>query len=68
MLAIKNAVLIMRDHLIPNAVLLADQGKIVEDGTYEELIARNGFFAELVARQQLDGPDPGSGSCGTAES
>lgn len=29
MLAIKNAVLVMRDHFIPNAVLLIDGGKIV---------------------------------------
>jgi ABC-type multidrug transport system fused ATPase/permease subunit len=26
----------------------------VEDGTYEELIARKGLFAELVERQRLD--------------
>ena len=35
-------------------ILVLDQGKIVEDGTYDELIARNGLFAELVARQRLD--------------
>lgn len=35
-------------------ILVLDQGKIVEDGTYDELIAANGFFAELVARQRLD--------------
>ena len=34
--------------------LMLDEGRIVEDGTYEELIARNGRFAELVARQRLD--------------
>lgn len=28
-------------------------GKIVEDGTYEELMAKNGYFAELVKRQEL---------------
>ena len=38
-------------------IILLDQGKIVEDGTYEELIARNGAFAALVARQRLDIPD-----------
>ena len=36
-------------------VIVLDHGKIVEDGKYDELIANNGFFAELVARQQLDG-------------
>ena len=35
-------------------ILVLDKGKIVEDGTYRELIAQNGFFAELVARQRLD--------------
>ena len=34
-------------------ILVLDHGKIAEDGTYEELIAKNGIFAELVARQQL---------------
>ena len=33
-------------------ILVLDGGKIIEDGTYEQLMARNGFFAELVARQQ----------------
>ncbi len=35
-------------------ILYLDKGKIVEDGTYEELVAKNGRFAELVARQRLD--------------
>ncbi len=35
-------------------ILVLDKGQITEEGTYDELIARNGFFAELVARQQLD--------------
>lgn len=35
-------------------ILVLDKGKIIEDGKYEELIAKNGFFAELVARQRLD--------------
>ena len=35
-------------------ILVLRQGKIAEDGTYEELIAQNGFFAELVERQRLD--------------
>ena len=35
-------------------ILALDHGKIVESGTYEELIAQNGFFAELVKRQQIE--------------
>ena len=35
-------------------ILVLDKGHIMEDGTYEELIAKNGFFANLVARQRLD--------------
>ncbi len=35
-------------------VIYLEKGKIVEDGTYDELIAKNGKFAELVARQRLD--------------
>ncbi|MBP0981720.1 MAG: hypothetical protein J5968_05900, partial [Oscillospiraceae bacterium] len=35
-------------------IIVLDGGKIVEDGSYDDLIAKNGFFAELVARQRLD--------------
>ena len=35
-------------------ILVIDGGKIAEDGTYDELIAKNGLFAELVSRQRLD--------------
>ncbi len=35
-------------------IIYLEKGKIVEDGTYEELIALNGRFAELVERQRLD--------------
>ena len=38
-------------------IIVLDGGKIVEDGTYDELIANNGFFALLVARQRLEGSD-----------
>ena len=35
-------------------IIVLDKGKIVEDGNYEELIRKNGHFAELVSRQRLD--------------
>lgn len=35
-------------------IVVLDKGKIIEDGKYEELIEKNGYFAELVARQRLD--------------
>ncbi len=35
-------------------ILVLDGGHIVEDGTYDELIAKGGFFAELVERQRVD--------------
>ena len=35
-------------------ILVLDGGKIIEDGTYDDLIAKNGYFAELVERQKLD--------------
>ena len=34
-------------------VLVLDGGRIVEDGTYDDLLAQNGVFAELVERQRL---------------
>ena len=34
-------------------IIVLDGGKIIEDGTYDELIEKNGFFAELVERQRL---------------
>ncbi len=38
-------------------IVVLDGGKIIEDGNYEELIARDGYFAELVKRQRLDAED-----------
>ncbi|MBQ9042190.1 MAG: ATP-binding cassette domain-containing protein [Eggerthellaceae bacterium] len=35
-------------------ILYLDGGRIVEDGSYDELIERGGLFAELVERQRLD--------------
>ena len=35
-------------------IIVIDKGKIIEDGKYEDLIAKEGYFAELVQRQRLD--------------
>jgi NHLM bacteriocin system ABC transporter ATP-binding protein len=35
-------------------IIVLDKGSIVEDGTYEELLNKGGFFADLVERQRLD--------------
>ena len=33
---------------------MLEGGKIIEDGNYQQLIAKKGKFAELVDRQRLD--------------
>ncbi len=35
-------------------ILVMDDGAIIEEGTYDELIEKKGYFAELVERQRLD--------------
>ncbi len=35
-------------------ILMMDGGKIVEQGTYDELIEKGGLFAKLVERQRVD--------------
>ena len=37
-----------------NRIIMLEGGRIVEDGSYEDLVAAGGKFADLVARQQLD--------------
>ena len=36
-------------------IIVLEKGKIIEDGNYEELMEKNGYFAGLIARQRLDG-------------
>ena len=35
-------------------IIVLDKGHIIEDGTYDELIAKDGFFADIVERQRVD--------------
>lgn len=35
-------------------IIVLDKGHIIEDGAYDELIAKDGFFADLVERQRVD--------------
>lgn len=35
-------------------IIVLDAGRVIEDGSYDELIQKDGYFAELVARQRLD--------------
>lgn len=35
-------------------IIVLDKGKIVEDGTYEELLEKGGYFNGLVERQRVD--------------
>ena len=37
-----------------NRIIVQDQGRIAEDGTYEELMAMNGHFPELAKRQTVE--------------
>ena len=34
-------------------ILVLDKGTVIEQGSYDELIELDGFFADLVKRQQL---------------
>ena len=38
-------------------ILVVDGGRIAEEGSYDELLAKGGLFTELVKRQMLDAGD-----------
>jgi ATP-binding cassette subfamily B protein len=39
-------------------ILVFDQGRVIEQGTFDELVARNGRFAELARAQFMAPPAP----------
>jgi ABC-type bacteriocin/lantibiotic exporter with double-glycine peptidase domain len=40
---------------LADRIVMLDGGRIVEEGTYDELVKADGAFADLVRRQQLEG-------------
>ncbi|MFY8039319.1 MAG: hypothetical protein ACOVN4_06630, partial [Bosea sp. (in: a-proteobacteria)] len=43
-------------------ILVFEQGKVVESGSFEELVAKGGRFAALAKAQYLAGPDKQTGT------
>jgi ATP-binding cassette, subfamily B, beta-glucan exporter len=39
-------------------ILMLDQGRIIESGTFDELVFKNGRFAELARAQFMVAPSP----------
>lgn len=39
---------------LADRIVMLDGGRVVEEGTYDELVAADGAFADLVKRQQLE--------------
>lgn len=37
-----------------NRIIYLDEGRIVESGTYDQLIEKDGYFAKLMKRQLLE--------------
>ena len=35
-------------------ILVLDEGELVEDGTHEELLSRNGYYSTMVKHQQRE--------------
>lgn len=37
-----------------NLIIVIDKGRVVERGTHSELMAQNGWYAEMFREQQLE--------------
>jgi ATP-binding cassette subfamily B protein len=48
-------------------IVVLDDGRVVEQGTHDALVARGGRYAALVRRQQLEADVDGAGDGGGAE-
>ena len=49
--AIINTTIVMPDHLIPNATILVENGKIIESGNHDDLIRADGKYASMFNLQ-----------------
>ena len=36
-----------------NRIIVINEGRVTEDGTYDELVAKGGFFSEIIKRQSV---------------
>ena len=36
-----------------NRIIVIDKGRVAEDGSYDELMARGGLFSDIIKRQKL---------------
>ena len=51
MYAIINATIVRPDHLIPNATIVIEDGKIAEQGSHLDLLAQKGIYHKLFGLQ-----------------
>jgi ABC-type multidrug transport system fused ATPase/permease subunit len=41
-----------------NKIIVLDEGRLVEEGTHEELIQRDGMYRQMFEKQLMENPEP----------